>query len=116
MKADKFQTAGRLAAALELNKPRDEREELRPLTPAQVREREFEEVKGKRDFQRWTADRYIWGALDRILNPIQCGRPTAFDANILLSMDDDDLASFAYSGDRDRLILFRDNLRQRLPS
>lgn len=116
---DKFATANRLAAAAELNKPRDERAEMRPLTPAEVREREFVEVKGKREFQRWTANRYIWVALARILwpNDPEYGRPSEFDVAILSVMDDADIRDFVGRGENvDRLILFRDNLRARMTS
>lgn len=114
-KSDRFQTAGRLASIADLNKPRDEREAMRPITAAEVREREFVEVKGKREFQRDVASRYIYAALDRILYPTECGRPTSFHAAILAEMSDDDIASFVYSGpDRDRLARFRDNLRARM--
>lgn len=112
---DKFQAANRLAAIAELNKPRDERAEMRPLSPAEVREREFEEVKGKRDFQRSMARDAIYGALDRILYPDQCGRPCMFDANVLIVMDDEDVRTFVAGPDGDRAILFRDNLRRKYP-
>lgn len=114
MRRDRFQTAGRLAEAAEHSAPRAP--DLGPLTPAQVREREFAEVKGKREFQRWTADRYIWLALARILWPDdpEYGRPSMFDANILVVMDDSDIRDFCGRAvDVDRLILFRDNLRAR---
>lgn len=114
-KSDRFQTAGRLASIAELNKPRDERETMRPITQAEVREREFLEVKGKREFQRWTVDRYVFPALARILMPDDYGRPTTWDANILVVMSDDDIRSFVYGDDRvERLGRFRDNLRARM--
>lgn len=36
MKRDRFQTAGRLAEAIAHDAPADPREQMRPLTPAQV--------------------------------------------------------------------------------
>lgn len=112
---DKFQTANRLAAIAEMNKPRNEREEMRPLSPAEVREREFVEVKGKREFQRYVVDRYVFLALARILWPTEYGAASTFDGHILLVMEDDDFRAFVY-GDENvaRLILFRDNLRRKM--
>jgi hypothetical protein len=114
-KADRFQTAGRLASIAELNKPRDEREQLRPITAAEVREREFLEVKGKREFQRWTVDRYVFPALARMLWPADYGTPGRLDAWILVGMSDDDIRLFVYGDDRvERLARFRDNLRAKM--
>jgi hypothetical protein len=114
MKIDKFQTAGRLAAALELNKPRDERGEMRPLTPAQIREREFEETKARRYFQRRTVEDVVAMSLARILWPDQYGKPSEWDANVLIVMDDEAIREFAWPQEKqDRLIRFRDALRAR---
>lgn len=111
---DKFQTANRLAAAMELNKPRDERIEMRPLTGAEVREREFEEVKAKRYIQRRLVDDVVSLALCRIMYPAEYGKPSQWDANVLIVMDDDDIEAFAYTeAVRDRLKQFRDALRAR---
>lgn len=115
MKRDRFQTAGRLAEAAAHSAPADPREAMRPLTPAEVREREFAEVKGKREFQRWTVDRYVFPALARMLWPADYGQPGRFDAWILVVMSDDDIRSFVYGDDRvERLARFRDNLRARM--
>lgn len=115
MKRDRFQTAGRIAEAMEHDAPRAA--DLRPLTPAEVREREFQEVKGKREFQRYVVDRYVWLALARILWPAEYGKPGTLDANILVVMDDSDIRDWVGRGENvDRLILFRNNLRRRMPS
>lgn len=112
MKIDKFQTAGRLAAALELNKPRDERGEMRALTPAQVREREFEETKARRYFQRRVVEDVVAMSLARILWPKDYGQPSEWDANVLIVMDDAAIDEFAWpQKQRDRLRAFRDALR-----
>lgn len=111
---DKFQTANRLAAAMELNKPRDERVEMRPLSPAEVREREFENVKAKRYIQRRQVDDVVSLALCRILYPADYGKPSEWDANVLIVMDDEAIEAFAYQeAHRDRLRKFRDALRAR---
>lgn len=111
---DKFQTANRLAAAMELNKPRDERVEMRPLSAAEVREREFEETKARRYFQRRTVDDVVAMSLARILWPKEYGQPSEWDANVLIVMDDDDIDYFAWPEDkRGRLKQFRDALRAR---
>lgn len=115
MKRDRFQTAGRIQEAMSHSAPPDPREQMRPLTPAEVREREFQEVKGKREFQRWTVDRYVYPALARLLMPADYGTPGRFDAQILVGMSDDDIRSFVYGDDRvERLARFRDNLRARM--
>lgn len=111
---DKFQTANRLAAAMELNKPRDERLEMRPLSPAEVREREFENVKAKRYIQRRTVEDVVAMSLARILWPNDYGKPSEWDANVLIVMDDSDIDDFAWPQTaRDRLRKFRDALRAR---
>lgn len=115
MKRDRFQTAGRIQEAMAHSAPADPREAMRPLTPAEVREREFQEVKGKREFQRWTVDRYVFPALARMLWPDDYGRPSTWDAMILVGMSDDDIRAFVYGDDRvERLARFRDNLRARM--
>lgn len=111
---DKFQTANRLAAIAELNKPRDERQAMRPLTPAEVREREFEETKFRRYIQRRTVEDVVALSLARILWPDQYGKPSEWDANVLIVMDDSDIDDHAWpEANRARLKKFRDALRAR---
>lgn len=115
MKRDRFQTAGRIAESMAHEAPKDPREEMRPLTPAEVRAREYEQVIGRREFGRRMADDRIFLALARMLWPEDYGRPSTFDREILLVMDDGDIQSFAYNVDHAaRLIRYRDNFRARL--
>ncbi len=113
MNRDRFQTAGRLAEEAEADAPSTFRELLRPRTKAEIREREFQEVKGKREFGREVAEGMIVIALSRILWPQEYGQPTTLDADILIEMDDADIEAYAYKN-RERLARFRDNLRQRI--
>lgn len=111
---DKFATANRLAAIAELNKPRDERQAMRPLTPAEVREREFEETKFRRYLQRRAVEDVVAMSLARILWPNEYGKPSEWDANVLIVMDDAAIDEFAWPQEkRDRLRKFRDALRAR---
>ncbi len=115
MRKDKFQSAGRIAETMAHDAPPDPRAEMRPLTKAEVREREFLEVRGRREFGRRVAEDRIILALARMLWPEDYGQPSSFDALILCQMDDDDVDS--YTGQQahyDRLIRWRDNLRAKL--
>lgn len=113
-KVDKFRTANRLAAAMELNKPRDEREEMRPIPAAEVRVREGEQVRAKRYLQLRLVEDVVAEAFARIIYPADYGRPTQWDANVLIVMSDDDIRAYSYPAEKqDRLIRFRDALRAR---
>lgn len=112
MRRDRFQTAGRIAEAMEHDAPRAV--DLGPLTPAQVREREFEQVKAKREFGRWIADRVITLALCRILRPDgEWGTPTDFDYRILTFCDAEDFETNPTN--TSRLLAIRDAIRSNLP-
>lgn len=114
MKRDRFQTAGRIAEALEHVAPKDPREEMRPITAAEAREREFRQVVARREFGRYVADRAITIALCRILWPDgEWGKPTDLDYRILTFCDAEDFETNATN--TSRLLAIRDAIRSNLP-
>lgn len=115
MKRDRFKTASRLAERMEYSTPPDPKDLMRPKSASQRREEEYRDVVFRREFSRRMAEDAIIRAMSRILWPKEYGTPTTFDALILCQMDDDDIDMYVgQQVDYDRLVRFRDNLREKI--
>lgn len=108
MKRDRFQTAGRLAEQLQELAPRDAKEEMRPLTPAQVTERAQHSRNIQHHLQDFCAVTTIEQTVNRFLRRRTTVAPTPLDHAIIARMDDGDLGYYTWiQGDLDALKVYR---------
>lgn len=112
-KKDRFQTAGRLAEAIQADAPM--RADLSAKNASEIRELEWTCASARQAFGEECATRAINRAAFRLLGYPDLGPPTDLDRAILVEIDDHTLARNAGRWGADRLLVIRNELRKTMP-